>query len=109
MKHILVVEDNANFHVAFKKLLELKGYKVTVAENLVEAVRALTFNRPDVVTLDCIDDFMSVVNMCGKLNIPVVGLTGWEGFIKDRSGYKAVFEKGASHKCAIQFLDTILS
>jgi DNA-binding response OmpR family regulator len=49
---ILLVDDDEIIRSALRDLLSLKGFKVTVAESVVEALRLININRYDVLLTD---------------------------------------------------------
>ena len=49
---ILIVEDNADAREMLRTLLELDGYRVSVAEDGVEGLEAIVNTRPDVALVD---------------------------------------------------------
>lgn len=52
MTHILIVDDSEPDRQLLKVLLELNGYRVTVAGNGVEALAAARSCRPDAIVSD---------------------------------------------------------
>ena len=52
MKRILIVEDDEHVSKALRIRLTAQGYHVTTAFDAVEAMRAATEERPDMVVLD---------------------------------------------------------
>ena len=52
MNHILIADDNEALRQPLKILLELNGYRVTVAGDGVEALAAALSDRPDVIVSD---------------------------------------------------------
>src|SRR5512135_3615929 len=52
MTHILVVDDSEPDRELLKLLLELNGYRVTVAGNGVEALAVARSSRPDAIVSD---------------------------------------------------------
>src|SRR5215213_5196813 len=50
--HVLIVDDSALVTGALQLLLEESGYRVTVAEDLAQAVAACVAAAPDVALLD---------------------------------------------------------
>lgn len=52
MTSVLVVEDDPEVRNLERAMLEFCGFRVTVAGNGVEALRALEEKRPDVILLD---------------------------------------------------------
>src|SRR5262249_22003969 len=51
-KRVLVVEDNRDSAESLKRLLELCGYKVTIAETAMDGIEAATREQPDIVLCD---------------------------------------------------------
>jgi DNA-binding response OmpR family regulator len=51
-KNVLVVEDEPNIILSLEFLVKEAGYKVRVARDGEEALRAVTEDRPDVILLD---------------------------------------------------------
>ncbi len=51
-KHVLIVDDQENWRVALKTLIEEAGVRVTVAPNFADAKRTLMTERFDLVVLD---------------------------------------------------------
>jgi putative two-component system response regulator len=52
MQHILVVEDNPDILLVIRDLLESEGYRLTVAGNGLEGVRAFERQVPDLIISD---------------------------------------------------------
>jgi CheY-like chemotaxis protein len=50
--HLLLVDDHREFAAAAQELLEARGYRVTVAEDGVEALEVAAREVPDLVILD---------------------------------------------------------
>lgn len=78
-RHILLVEDNKEIQRANKDMLELLGYKVTLAMNLSEARSVLEKETPDVIVLDIMLPDGSGLDFLSELReqsrIPVLLLT----------------------------------
>ena len=51
-RHVLVVEDDLPLASAFKELLEVQGYDVSLALNAIEAIRHVLANHTDAVVCD---------------------------------------------------------
>lgn len=65
---ILIIDDDPNFVVAMKPVLESKGYKVTSACNREEAMEALKKHKPDLILLDIMMEKMTDgFDICYKL------------------------------------------
>ena len=52
MKKILVIDDEENTRLLYKKELEGKGYQITVAATAEEAKGKIDADKPDIITLD---------------------------------------------------------
>jgi DNA-binding response OmpR family regulator len=52
VSHLLVVEDNADVRSALRIIFEDRGYRVTGAESVAQAIRAGAADRPDAILLD---------------------------------------------------------
>ena len=51
-RKILIVDDEPDFALLFKKRLEAYGYQVNIAVNGVEGLKKIKAERPDLVLLD---------------------------------------------------------
>jgi CheY-like chemotaxis protein len=83
MLTILVVDDNLNLQVAFKKILTSSGYRVVVAGDGEEGLRLASTTRPDVIVLDMMLPKLSGLEVLLALKagsttkrIPVIALSG---------------------------------
>ena len=56
---ILVIDDDPNFVVAMRTVLESKGYKVAAACNREEAMKVLKKHKPDLILLDIMMEKMT--------------------------------------------------
>jgi CheY-like chemotaxis protein len=89
---ILVIDDDPNFVVAMKPVLESKGYKVASACNREEAMRILKKHKPDLILLDIMMERMTDgFDICYKLKhdpetkeIPVLAVSS----ITEETGFK---------------------
>jgi CheY-like chemotaxis protein len=54
MKKILIIEDEWHIREAVANILEIYGYKVSVAENGLEAIKVLEIFTPDLIVCDII-------------------------------------------------------
>ncbi len=52
MKNILLIDDNAETRENFAEILEIDGYKVTVAPNGQQALCIMAGARPDLIVCD---------------------------------------------------------
>ncbi len=82
---ILLVEDNKLNQMFTKKMLEKKGYNVTIAENGKDAIKSVENNNFDIILMDLhmpeLDGFETTKHIRSKLkndkkNIPIIALTG---------------------------------
>ena len=89
---ILVIDDDPNFVVAMKTILESKGYMVASACNREEAMKVLQERKPDLVLLDIMMERMTDgFDICYKLKhdpetkeIPVLAISS----ITEKTGFK---------------------
>ena len=89
---ILVIDDDPNFIVAIKPVLESKGYNVTSACSREEAMEALVKHKPDLILLDIMMEKMTDgFDICYKLKhdtetkkIPVLAVSS----ITEETGFK---------------------
>ena len=105
-RHVLVIDGDADTSEASKVLLELWGYRVSVATDGARGLRMFLADRPDVVLLDLrlpgTDGFevtRSVRAVVGTAHVTIVALTGL-GRAEDRrraaaAGCDAFFLKPA--------------
>ena len=90
--HILVVDDDSNFVVAMKPVLESKSYKVETAYNKEEAMEKIDKLKPDLILLDIMmEKLTDGFDICYKLkhdpeikNIPVLAISA----ITEKTGFK---------------------
>ena len=65
---ILVIDDDPNFVIIMRPVLESKGYKVTAACNREEAMKVLKKRKPDLILLDIMMEKMTDgFDICYKL------------------------------------------
>jgi twitching motility two-component system response regulator PilG len=83
MKKILLVDDTEFYLKLYKTKLLTEGYVVTTANNGLEAMKAITTEKPDIILLDLVmpvmDGFKFLVTIkADKLfkDIPVVVFSG---------------------------------
>lgn len=81
-KTILLVEDDAFVSDIYQTRLEQEGYKMTLAENGIEAMKRIEEEVPDLILLDIIMPYMDGIEVLKKLKandawkkIPVIILT----------------------------------
>lgn len=110
MTNILVVEDDKNQSLLYKKELTEEGYRVFIARNGREAVFMVGLNPPDLVILDInipqTDSMEVIEKVLGENNgIPLVIDSACYNFNDDGfSGLKRTIkeildEKGSAYKC----------
>ena len=83
MLSILVIDDNLNLQVAFKKILSAAGYLTRTACDGEEGLRLAQENIPDIIFLDMLLPKMGGVEVLRSLKsdpatrqIPVIALSG---------------------------------
>jgi DNA-binding response OmpR family regulator len=88
---ILIADDDANIVLALRFLMEREGYRVAVARDGEEALRAVALLRPDIVLLDVMmprrngNDVAKAIRADHALrHIPIVMLTA-KGLSNERS------------------------
>jgi PAS domain S-box-containing protein len=64
MDHVLIVEDHEENRTLLKMLLEVNGYRVTVAGNGLEALAAARRERPDAIVSDVLMPKMDGFALC---------------------------------------------
>lgn len=84
-RFVLVVDDNEDFTLAVRRLLEAEGFKVEVANNGAEAFKILEKSTPSIIFLDLVMPQMNGFEVIQRLQreqlwkkIPVVVLSGKE-------------------------------
>lgn len=84
-RFVLVVDDNEDFTVAVKRLLEAEGFKVEVANSGMQALEILEKAIPSIIFLDLVMPQMDGYDVIQRLqrneswkNIPLVVLSGKE-------------------------------
>ncbi len=58
-KRILIVEDDAAFHILYDAILDNAGYRITHAYDGNEALAEVEEERPDLIILDILLDMMT--------------------------------------------------
>lgn len=93
---VLVVDDNKDYANALKQLLDVEGYKTTVAHSGEEAMNVLKKSTPAVIFLDVVmpgmDGFQVVRKLQGNdawRKIPVIILSGKELTNRERDMLQA--------------------
>ncbi len=64
MDHVLIVEDHEENRTLLKMLLEVNGYRVTVAGDGLEALAAARRERPDAIVSDVLMPRMGGFGLC---------------------------------------------
>jgi len=104
MSRILIVEDEPNLRLLYRKDLEQDGYQVDVAADASEGMRLLETSRPDLVVLDIrmpgMDGLDAMGRMLGKFpQLPVILNTAY-------SSYKDNFLSWSADAYVIKSSDT---
>ncbi|MEO0114507.1 MAG: response regulator [candidate division WOR-3 bacterium] len=88
MKHILLVEDEPDVALVTKTRLELAGFRVSWAQDGMEAIEMVERLRPDLVLLDLKLPRLDGVQVCKRLKnyrgtqtIPVILFSGSSSYI----------------------------
>lgn len=81
-KDVLVVEDNDLNQLIAKELIEQLGYKVTIAHDGIEALKALETNQYDLIFMDIhmpnMDGYETTIKIRSDLgleNLPIIAMT----------------------------------
>jgi CheY-like chemotaxis protein len=87
---ILLVDDDADFVAATKKILESKSWEVIVASNGEEGIKKARSESPDLILLDMMmpvkDGFLAAKDLKADAKvskIPVLALTGFNQNLGD--------------------------
>jgi DNA-binding NtrC family response regulator len=90
MKHILIVDDDADLVQTFKVRLEADGdFVVSTARNGEEALRVIQRGTPDLIVMDVLMPKMDglttlkAINKMTEKKVPVVIITGKATMTKD--------------------------
>ena len=67
MKHIFVVDDEANIRELIRKYLEKEGFKVTLFSNGNQVFDEILRLSPDLIVLDIMMDGISGLDLCKKV------------------------------------------
>jgi len=85
-RHILLIEDNQDFAIGLKRLLEARGHSVALAHDGVDGLRVAQDRHPDVVVLDIglpgIDGYevaRRLRRLHGLAKVPIVAVSGFGG------------------------------
>lgn len=104
MKHILLVEDEPDVALVTKTRLELAGFRVSLANDGVEALDMVDTFRPNLVLLDLKLPRLDGFQVCKRLknyeatkNIPVILFSG-------SSSYMIILEKKSLEVGADDFI-----
>jgi CheY-like chemotaxis protein len=83
MLSVLVIDDNVQLQIAFRKILSVAGYAVQLASNGEKGLRMALNNTPDIIVLDMLLPKLGGIEVLGALkqyagtrNIPVIALSG---------------------------------
>jgi CheY-like chemotaxis protein len=90
MTKILLVEDNDMLQDILSARLEMRGYKVSVTDNGIEALKLVAAAPPDLILMDMSLPFMNGWDTTKKLksdpatqHIPIIALTA-HALVSDR-------------------------
>jgi two-component system alkaline phosphatase synthesis response regulator PhoP len=91
-KKILLVDDDYDFTVSVKTVLEASGFQVVTASSGEEGLEKVGAERPDLIVLDVMMPGMNGWEVCETLKdsedtrkIPVIMLTAVASHVKDTS------------------------
>ncbi len=96
--HVLVVDDEESAREGLRKLLQLEGYQVTLAEDGIAGLERATESPPDVVVTDLKMPRMNGMDLMARLHelypgLPVIVVTAFG----DVTSAVAAMRKGAEH------------
>jgi len=98
-QHILLVDDHADFRRSAQLFLEKKGYRVTTAQDGVEALEHVDEETPDLIILDVmmprLDGWATLESLQSQprtADIPVLMLTA----LKEEENMKHSFRAGCT-------------
>ena len=91
---ILVVDDDRAVRESLRRSLSFNGYSVNLAEDGVEALEAITNERPDAVVLDVMMPRLDGLEVCRQLrstgdDLPILVLTARDSVSERVSGLDA--------------------
>jgi CheY-like chemotaxis protein len=66
-QRLLVVDDEADVAATYRLLLQLEGFEVEVADNGLQALRAVEQHRPDLIVTDLAMPLMNGAELCHRL------------------------------------------
>ncbi len=94
MKKILVVEDEESMRMLLKEELEDENYDVKTVENGEEALKYLSSNDIDLITMDVEMPGMSGLEIAGKVrdmkkDVKIILLTAYSHYRHDLSSWAA--------------------
>jgi CheY-like chemotaxis protein len=83
MLNVLVIDDNVQLQIAFRKILGVAGYAVQLAGDGEKGLRMALNNTPDIIVLDMLLPKLGGIEVLralkqdpGTRNIPVIALSG---------------------------------
>jgi CheY-like chemotaxis protein len=115
LRHVLVVEDNADAAEALAMLLQTWGHNVRIARNGPDAIQAAKIDPPDTVLLDIRLPGMNGFHVAEQLRTQadlrttrMVAMTGYEP-AEDELSYEKTFERLLTKPVDPQVLQEVLS
>jgi CheY-like chemotaxis protein len=83
MLNVLIIDDNVQLQIAFRKILGVAGYAVQLAGDGEKGLRMALNNTPDIIVLDMLLPKLGGIEVLralkqdpGTRNIPVIALSG---------------------------------
>jgi CheY-like chemotaxis protein len=80
MLNVLVIDDNVQLQIAFRKILSVAGYGVQLASDGEKGLRMALNNAPDIIVLDMLLPKLGGIEVlkqyAGTRHIPVIALGG---------------------------------
>ncbi len=98
-KHLLLVDDDADFRILARSVLSVSGYSVEEADSAEQALQAISRKIPDLVILDAIMQGIDGFEACRRmrqaesmLDVPIIMATG----LDDIDSINLAFAAGAN-------------
>ena len=103
MKHVLIVDDQAEVLRLYKRGLEVAGYKVTTAETVEAGMVLIESERPDAVLVDLKMPYINGMGMLYRLRkahpkLPVAIITGMQNLDKETLQEIAMLDAAIHYK-----------
>ena len=103
MKHVLIVDDQAEVLRLYKRGLEVAGYRITTAETVEAGMVLIESERPDAVLVDLKMPYINGMGMLYRLRkahpkLPVAIITGMQNLDKETLQEVAMLDATVHYK-----------